>query len=291
MKREKIYLLSIILLLILTLCFGGAIIYDKILSNKDTKEFKMSSREKWEIKQYVQSILATDAMCNQKPIYSFNDINDANIKWITEVAYVSASKRETISFEKINEEAKVLFGDNFKGIDEIRVVASGIPFQLEYYFICGDYNKDEINFENCFHPGHGGREVFVKLIDNIKRVDKQYIVTMYTHDNNFTYFDITQESLYYGIEEGTILETDDELCKKNIGKKIDSIESLKCKGIYAFNHSNKRDDGSSYLYYYGSQKDFKNYVIGNDKDFDKMKLTIIKNDKSKFNIISSEKVN
>lgn len=291
MKKEKNYLLSIILLFILLLCFGGVIIYGKVLSNKDTKEFKMSSREKWELKQYVQSILATDAMCNQKPIYSFNDINDANMKWLTEVTYVSASKRESISFEKINEEAKILFGDNFKGIDKTRVVSLDIPFQSEYYFVCGDYNNDEINFENCFHPGHGGSGLFINLIDNIERVDNQYIVTMYTHDNNFTYIEITQESLYYGIEKGTILETNNELCKKTIGKKIDSIESLKCKGIYAFNRSNKRDDGNLYLYYYGSQKDFKNYVIGNDKDFDKMKLTIIKNDKSKFNIISSEKVN
>ena len=290
MKKEKIYLLSIILLLILLLCFGGIVIYDKILNDKETKETKISSREKWELREYIQSILATDLLCNKKPIYSFNDINDANIKWLTEVAYISASKKESISFEEINEEAKLLFGDNFEGIDKTKVVSFGIPFQLEYYFVCGDYNKDKVNFESCYHPGHGGNGMFVNLIDNISKIGNQYIVTMYTHDNNFSYFEITGASLYYGIEEAAILETEDELCKTAIGQKIDSIKSLKCKGIYALNSSDKYDENSP-LYYYGSQNDFENYVIGNDKDFDKMKLTIIKNNKDKFNIISSFKVN
>lgn len=97
MKKEKFYLLSIILLLILTLCLGVVVVYDKILSNNEVKETKISSREKWELKQYVESILATDTLCNKKPIYSFNDINDATIKWLTEVAYRSVEKNKQLA--------------------------------------------------------------------------------------------------------------------------------------------------------------------------------------------------
>lgn len=182
-----------------------------------------------------------------------------------------------------------MFGDNFKGLDENKVAASN--YKAEYYFGCGNYGENQVNLDNCYHGGHGDDGVLVNFIDNIEIIDNQYIVTMYTHDNSLIYFAVNYASLYYGIEEGTILETNDEVCQSAISKEIDSIQSLKCKGIYAFNRYERNDIGGPTMYYYGTQKDFEHYVVSNEKDFDKMKLTIIKNEKGNFNIISSEKMN
>lgn len=292
-RSKNRYVMTLIFLSFLIVGLGIFIIYDKNLNNNKTKEIKISSREKWEVRQYVQSILAMDTLCNRKPIYSFNDINDANIKWLTEVAYIGLYKKwatgEKITFEEINSKSKLLFGDNFKGFDKSRVTANN--YNSEYYFGCSDNGENPVNLENCYHGGHGGDGVFVNFIDNIELIDNQYIVTMYTHDNSLIYFIVNQASMYYGIEEGTILETDSEVCKSAIGKEIDSIQSLKCKGLYAFNRYKENDIGGPTMYYYGTQKDFEHYVIGNDKDFDKMKLTIIRNEDGNLNIVSSEKVN
>lgn len=99
----------IAIMIILATIFVSMIIYKNsaIKSNNNVNVQEINEIETYITKIYMWKEITNEAIPN------FEDINEANDKWIWEVVKKNIEDYE-LSYEQIEEKAKELFGDNFK---------------------------------------------------------------------------------------------------------------------------------------------------------------------------------
>jgi len=286
-KTKKWMLIALIIAVTLVIALGVYVLINQLSRSQDEpQEEKPDEKPEKEeilftdIEEFLEALWMYDIICVREAIPTFNNISEADPRWIGAVALDQIYKRENLdvaSIELINEYVKHIFGleDFFVLSEEVREERYGTAFYDFGYFLCYDEN-------DCYHGGHGGDPIIpFRLVENITRQGDQYIVDMFVNMRDMSYWRYNSPA--------DQLSSDSPECRAKLGTRIPPVEGYSgewpdtsCAGAQRIINGN--------WYYFGEGEDLKAHILENPAAFPRMRLTIDIREDNSLRIVSSVRI-